>query len=147
MGFVAGLAHTREYGETASLLLQMADEMGFDVRSVKTVVGGFEVPDALEAALTGVAIAPPETSSPVELVPPESWSAPLPAPDVMIGPGGRVYLTPAAQAALEAEAAEPVEVGRETIRAWAKENGHDVADIGKLKLAVIEAYHLAHPAD
>lgn len=149
MALIESKPHLHEYGETASLLLQMADEMGFDVRSVRTVPGGFEVPDAIAAILTGVPQPLPQVQSNEGRTPPASWAESLPEPGVEIVKG-RVVLTEAERARLvdefrEIKAASPDEVGRETIRAWAKENGFEPAPQGKLKQAVIEAYHLANP--
>lgn len=52
MGFVASQPHTKAYGDLASLLLQMTDELGLPVRSVLTVPGGFQVDDRVSDILT-----------------------------------------------------------------------------------------------
>jgi len=141
MGFVAATAD--EYGTTAALLLQMTKDAGLHVREVRTVRGGFEVPDVVSSQLVepSVPAVPAVTSSATSSAtgptktPPPGWDDPLPPVDVEFKPDGRVVLTEAKQAEI---AAEP---DREEIRAWAKEHGHKVADKGRLPNRVIEAYN------
>lgn len=45
-----------------------------------------------------------------------------------------------------AEAAHPLAASTSEIRAWARQNGHDVSDRGRLAPAVIGAYQAAHTA-
>lgn len=109
-------------GELASLLLAMADEAGIDRREIKRARTGYLVPRALvEGKL--VEIEPEEV--PVQVAPPAS--APVDPPKVE-----PVRIT---------EADEP---DRETVRAWARENGFEVADKGQLKKSVYAAYEAAH---
>ena len=141
MGLVISKPHTAEYGETASLLLQMADEMGFSPRVVKTVPGGFEVPDEISSVLM---------PAPVTADPPAWWSTPQPEIDIETAPDGRVMLTEAARARLVDEIANPVAgtpvaAGREEIRAWALAGGFEPAPVGKLKQSVIAAFRAANP--
>jgi len=163
VGFIACKSDTQEYGELAALLLQMTDEMGFHVWSVRTVPGGFEAHDDVIAVLNGEKVL---TMDPAEAAaianegktPPPSWSEPLETPDIEFV-DGKYVLTEDATDRIKAEdslqaasspASEYLEnvgnaAGREEIRAWAKENGFEVAPQGKLKQAVIEAFRVAHP--
>ncbi len=153
-------------GITATWLLYSADENDIDRRSIKTTRGGFNIPDELAEAMglvetsnvSFVAAVPevPEITKPEPEVktPPPGWDDPLPEPDVYLDADGKVYLTDDAQAREtgeepEAPSVEHVaeEVDREDIRAWAKEQGFQVAERGALKKAVIEAYHEAHKED
>lgn len=110
MGFVpASHRNHNEYGHTAALLLQMADEMGLDPHVVKTVTGGFEVPDAISVVLN-----PP----PPELEPPTWWKCPAPEVDVETAPDGRVLLTDAGKERLLAQE-EPV-IPNENLQAAAR---------------------------
>lgn len=130
MGFVMAREHHAEYGETASLLLQMAEELGYDVQTVRTVAGGFSVPDEISDAL--------------KPVPPESWSEPLPVVDVEYGEDGTVYLT---TEAFIKSLDEPVDETRTAslteIREWAKTAGFTVADKGRISATIVEAYYAA----
>lgn len=163
-------------GVTATWLLHTADENDIDRRSIKTTRGGFNVPDALAAAL-GLAepvVMVPEI--PVEaryIDPPDGWyETPLPKVDVQIDAEGRVVLTAEAAEREIAEGTvvveptqnsadfsdEPVvtavqvvttitEVDREVVRAWAKDQGLFVAEKGALKKSVLEAYAASHSRD
>lgn len=164
MGFVPVGAGDPEYGATASLLLALTEEMGFHVREVRTVKGGFEVPDEVWRAMDPQAV--PVMAPSLKTAPP-GWDEPLREVDVEVGEDGKVYASvqdelnaeyDAHNAALVAAGvettggtwagtpelnAEEPEPDRETIREWARENGHEVADKGRLKQAVIEAYAAA----
>ena len=149
MAFVASDPHKSEYGELASLLLQMTDEMGFNVWTVRTVPGGFEVHDDVAAVLNGEKIFTKDLGEAVAILnagktPPASWSQPLDKVDVEYNPeDGKYYATIGESDPI------PEVVGnaasREEIRAWAKENGYEPAPQGKLKQAVVEAFRAAHP--
>lgn len=149
MGFIE--ASMAEQGETATLLLAMAQEAGLHPWAVRTVPGGFEVPDSISSQLEAPRLINEGKT------PPSWWSEPLAPVDVEFEPDGTVTLNAEARAAMVDAIVNPVaravqadivqEAPREVMRAWAKANGHDVADQGKLKLAVIEAYYLAHPVE
>lgn len=166
MGFVPAGAGDPSYGETAALLLALTAEMGFHVREVKTVTGGFEVPDDVWRAMDPQAV--PIMQPSLKTAPP-GWDDPLPEVDIEVGEDGKVYASVQEElnARYDAENAALAEAGvettggtwagtpelngpveesetdRESIRAWARENGHDVADKGRLKQTVIDAYLMA----
>lgn len=173
-------------GATAAFLMQLADELDIDQRSIRTTRGGFMVPDEL-LIVDGVQVL---EEPPVPLLavpddgpkePPEGWyDIELPTPDVELDePTGQVFLTTEAflhelkhgtvvvedvtppvtlgtqesigplgdevraqNAAYEPESGE--EADRETIRAWAKSQGIEVADKGALKRSVLTAFEIAH---
>jgi hypothetical protein len=156
------VGHGGSPGQTAAWLLASADENDIDRRSIKTTRGGFNIPDELAAAI-GLVLedrpAPVVAAQPVpeivvteEKTPPPGWDDPLPEPDVAFGPDGKVYLK---SATLEREIAEAIneelveqpaeaqEVDREVIRAWAKDNGLQVAEKGALKKSVLDAFYAA----
>lgn len=157
---------TEDYPATAQLLLAMAAEAGHNIWAVNTVNGGFEVPEDIAAQLLG---------GTTEGTPPPGWDEPLPPSDVefvdgkyMLTDEARARMVdeiknPRAGVALPVTLVAPVEqdpaflvalteamlapaaAGREEIRTWAKSRGYQVADSGKLKQAVMEAFRAAHP--
>jgi hypothetical protein len=137
MGFVA--ASMDEYPQVAALLLAMTADAGLHVREVRTVPGGFEVPDVVSSQLVPPAdpAVPASPGISGDRTPPPGWDDPLPPVDVEFKPDGRVVLTDEAKAKL---AGEPEDVDRETVRAWAKGQGLKVADSGRLSKAVLDAY-------
>ena len=156
MAFVPSDPSQSTYGELASLLLQMTDEMGLHVWTVRTVPGGFEVHDDVAAVLNGEKIFTKDLGEAVAILnagktPPPSWSQPLDKVDVEYNPeDGKYYAvietpdSPPVDEERVQTAIDAPEVHRETIRAWAKENGYEVADKGQLKQSVIDAYYAAH---
>lgn len=141
MGFVA--ASDAEYGLVASLLLAMNEEAGYHVREVRTANGGFFVPDAVSDQFRAdPRVMPAVTPSGQVKTPPPGWTDPLPEPEVEYDAAeGKYFLADAAGE--DPVISDEPEPDRETIRAWAKANGLDVADVGRLKTSVIEAYNAA----
>lgn len=138
-------------GATASFLLQLADELGIDPRSIRTTRGGFMVPDEL-LIVDGVQILD-EPPVPLLAVPdggpkqsPEGWyETELPTPDVEMDEStGEVFLTTEAFLDELKHGTVVVEPDREVVRAWAKDHGLTVADKGALSKAVLSAYAQAH---
>lgn len=141
---MAFIANGESQGRTAAWLLATAEEADINIRLIHVTRGGFNVPDQLVPFLDGVVagVAAPLVPDP-DKVPPPGWDEPLPVPDVEFAPDGRVLLTETARAALEAEGGitvEPETVDPETIRAWAVDNGIEVAAKGRLSKAVLAAY-------
>lgn len=152
MGLILAQPHqTEEYGNTAALLLAMAEEQGLHPRVVETVLGGFLVPDSISDLL--------------KAAPPEGWDEPLQKPDVEYIDGKYYitadgidesdpiqesmedeFVTPGEAASDEVTPEEAAEgnVPLDVIRQWAKENGHPVADKGRIKQSVVEAFYAAH---
>lgn len=147
MGFV--VASDEEYGYTATLLLQMTTDAGYHVREVKTGIGGFWVPDEISDQLCVPVPAMPAVRPTIAPVPPPGWDEPLPTVDVTYdATDGNYYVAPEALVEEAPPAPKPTKApDRESIRAWAKENGHDVADFGRLPIAVIEAYNSAQQVE
>lgn len=115
-------------GSTATLLLAMAREAGLDERVVKSCPKGFLVPAELIEPMRPVKVEVTESSKGAEvsvLVTPEVPSTPY-------GEQGPGVVIP-----------KP-EPDRESIRAWAKAAGIDVADKGRLSKDVVAAYNAAH---
>lgn len=141
--FVAADAAHPDYGNLASLLLAVNEELGYHVREVRTVPGGFEVPDAVHAQLEPdfTPDVPAVAPSGEKLPPPAWWSEPEPEVDVTFE-DGKYYAAPTFEAEVEAAVAAG-EPDREAVRAWARENGHEVADKGQLKKVIYEAYAAA----
>jgi hypothetical protein len=104
-----------ERGETAALLLAMCDERKLPRSLVKRHVKGYLAPVQLMHELVADAAA---AAAPVH--------------------HGEENLV--AAVAVIAEAVEP---DRETVRAWAKANGLQVAEKGQLKKSIYEAYAVA----
>lgn len=129
---LADAAHP-DYGNLASLLLAMNEELGYHVREVVTVPGGFDVPDAVKAQLEPnfTPEVPAVAPSAEEKVPPAWWSEPEPEVNVTLE-DGKYYA--------DLGTSEPDPIDRELVRAWAKANGLEVADKGRLKQVVIDAY-------
>ncbi len=151
MGFVSARAHHPEFGETASFLLALANEMGFTPWDVKVANGGFEVPDEVADAVNGT-VTPPSPTAASELgEPPAWWSEPIQEPDVDFQADGKVVLkeTPAEFVVSDrdevAEAIEeaPAPAKLSEVRAWAEENGIKVAPKGRIAQPVIDAYYAA----
>lgn len=148
---VAFVAANGDLGGTAALLMSLADEHQLDRKSIVRTRGGFSVPHALAALVQDPA--PPIAFG--EQSAPEGWyETELPAVDVEFDEVGRVVLTPEGAEAAIANGAVAVEdpeddgsrleLDREAVRAWAKEQGHSVADRGALKKSVLDAYAEAH---
>lgn len=151
MGLVFAEPHdTQTYSDTAALLLAMAEEQGLHVRVVQTVLGGFLVPDSISDLLD------------VTKTPPAWWSEPLEEPNVifedgkyLVEPGtelgngpalpedGKPFYDELGEAVL-AFTEGAASGDREAIRTWAKENGYEVADKGRLKASIVEAFYAAH---
>lgn len=172
MGFIASQIHLPEYGETAALLLAMAEEMGYDPQyTVHTVLGGFEAPDAVTDVLQGKAIFTRDIGEVVALgnagkTPPPGWDEPLPPVDIEVGEDGKIYLTAEAAQVIkdtvldegpEAVADELLILAAETIvaspglspydpaiREWAKANDVPVGDKGRMAQSVLDAWTAAH---
>ncbi len=145
MGFVAARAHHKEYGETASLLLQMAAEMGISKFDLKTVNGGFEVPDAISDVLNGTHTPPPVTIPSRIGEPPAWWGEELERPGIEVDAEGRVYLKDPAAHGLDPKDFQPEVEARlaptqAEVRSWAEENGIQVAPKGRIAQSVIDAY-------
>ncbi len=143
MGFVAARVHHKEYGETASLLLQMAAEMGISKFDLKTVNGGFEVPDAISDVLNGTHTPPPVTTPSHKGEPPTWWGEELEQPGVEVDAEGRIFLKDPAAHGLDPKdfQPEPSPAAKDSdIRAWAEENGIKVAAKGRLAQSVVDAY-------
>lgn len=153
MGLVFAEPHdTQTYSDTAALLLAMAEEQGLHVRVVQTVLGGFLVPDSISDLIQG-----PQGE------PPASWGAPLDEVTVHQDTDGKYYVAPGAelidavplpeedrpffpdgQAEITFTEEGAARGDREAIREWAKQNGYDVADKGRLKATVVDAFYMAH---
>ncbi len=171
MGIVPARIHHKEYGETAALLLQMAAEMNINKWDIKTVPGGFSVPDVISDVLNPTAqMHPdvPDVAAPTG-APPTWWDEPQQTSDVEVDAEGKVYLkeTPVEfveapveviHGTLELSAeffqppvhldtrmtAGPSPVAKDAdIRSWAEENGIKVAAKGRLAQSVVDAYNAA----
>lgn len=112
--FILVGASLDEKPDVAAWLLATADAKGVDRKLIQTRNGGFLVPAEL---LDEVA---PMVTEPVAVTP-ESYD---PGPDNV--------------------SATPPEPDRETVRAWAKAQGIEVAEKGQLRKAVWDAYEAAH---
>lgn len=169
MAFIHVQSDSPEYGDTAALLVAMANEAGIHPREIQALPLGFLVPSALGdqlAAPAPLAIADPRDEG---KTPPPGWGEPLAPADVEFGEDGKVYLTPDAAAVfedivvvldpvedslpvlrelalLQADVAEkaPVKPEAAAIRTWARENGFDVPVRGIVPKAVVEAFYEAH---
>lgn len=153
MGFVAARAHHKEYGETASLILQMAAEMDISKFEIFTVPGGFQVPDAISDILNPAADLSPTVPSPepsgASGEPPAWWGQELEVAGVEVDAEGKVYV--------KALRAEPVLTDHDEIteamlapvakdpeiRAWAERNGFTVAPKGRIAKSVLDAFYAA----
>lgn len=136
-------------GQTATWLIATANESGVDRRSIETVIGGFLVPDELAAHLNpDLAPSVPVIENPVVDLPEvgSEFVPELPVPDVEIGADGKVYLTEEAAAREQSDGTlvVEVEVDREAVRAWAKEQGLNPAEKGALKKEVYASFRAAH---
>jgi hypothetical protein len=129
-----------ERGDFAAFVFAVIDEQGFDrKRDISTVRGGFEISPRLWAALhpdEKRTIEPPLTGQIQVEPPPAPAEEPANAPDE----------EPAAPLTPDHIEGAPAShnVDRETVRAWAKEQGIEVAERGQLKKSVLEAYDAAH---
>lgn len=139
---LADAAHP-DYGNLASLLLAVNEELGYHVREVRTVPDGFEVPEGVKAQLEPdfTPEVPTVAPSAEEKTPPTWWSEPEPEVNVTLE-DGKYY----APSTFEAEVENAVGTGearREVVREWAKVNGYTVAEKGQLKQVIYAAYAAA----
>lgn len=128
MAFVPSSA--KDQSDTAKLLLAMAAEAGMHPRVIQVVKYGFRVPDEL-LVVDGVPVLVPVDDF-VQAVFPDSEDKPL------IEDEAEVVVVP------DSPAVDSAEPGLEEMRDWARANGYQVADRGKLKNAVVEAFRAAH---
>lgn len=152
MPFINVPSDSEEYGEFASLLVAMAREADIHPREVKALPTGFEVPEALYAQLAPQQAQPLTDPRDEGKIPPPGWDEPLEPADVVFE-GGKVYLTPPAEAALVGDGTVVVEVEAPkkpeaaAVRTWARENGIDVPVRGIVPQAVVDAYYEAHSGE
>lgn len=125
---------TAERGATASWLLASADEAGIDRKLIRRAAKGYVIPDELYSFITtehkGVR-SDREVSVPVAAEP-----AVTPVDVSTSHPDGPPQL----------DERVTVPPDREVVRAWAKENGYQVADVGRIKHSLVDAYVAAHTA-
>lgn len=141
MGFVAARAHHKEYGETASLILQMAAEMDISKFEIFTVPGGFQVPDAISDILNPAAELSPAVPSPAPSgasgIPPAWWGEEQERSGIEVDAEGKVYIRE-----LRPEPIEDAPVTKDSdIRIWAEENGIKVSPKGRIAQSVLDAFN------
>lgn len=139
-------ASNDEKGETASYLIALAKEQGYDHKLIRTDNHGFLVPSEWNFGADEI--------GEQEIVPfivlendiradgPES---PQRQPDVQVtvDAEGNLYLA-SLEVEAEAEAAIVSELPyREQVRAWAKENGYEVGERGAIKKDYYTWYEIA----
>lgn len=121
---------TQDRGATAALLLAMAEELGLPVTVVKRARDGYLVPAVIADQLysaTEPKVEEPKVEAPkVETIEP------------------KVIEVEAPKVETEHDHEDEPEVDRETIRAWAKDTGREVADKGRLSKALIAEYMDEH---
>lgn len=124
MEYVLIEVHGKDRGHTASWLLVSADEAGIDRNLIRRARNGYLIPKELQDWMAQEA---PPAEKPSKL---HKSSVEEPAAKEMVAEGAPDH--------------GDDEPDRETVRAWAKENGYEVAERGQLKKAIYEAYAKAH---